>query len=498
MLTLRTVRLGLALTLTLLGASAIAVSAASAQSRALSAADSALVGRLLLAEDAGRVDDAALAEGVRHTDARVRHVAARARARMADPAFAARDSIAPASPLAAPPTYAEPAWRLRLRALTAPRSDCAALATALGDEAWPVRFRAAALLGASCVGTPGVLPALRQWVSALPADASRRTAGAVSWHGAAHAIVALARIAPDEARPHVARLAVHPVASLRAYVARAAAQLGDTARLHRFVSDADANVRVEAVEALGRITGHANDLLYASLVADDTAPQVVRVAAGALTGTARADLARIAGTAYEQRWKTRGIDTERDVRQALLKAAGRDTAEEAAVRRARGLEPATLARAVSLALGADVRVRVTMTEASGGGSFVVQLRGDVAPLMGATIAELVARGYYDGLTWHRLEHDFVIQGGSPGANEYVGWHTFLRDELGTVPHARGTVGMSTRGHDTGDAQWFVNLRDNQRLGRDYTVFAEVIDGIDVVDGILEGDAIASMRLLAPM
>ena len=45
-----------------------------------------------------------------------------------------------------------------------------------------------------------------------------------------------------------------------------------------------------------------------------------------------------------------------------------------------------------------------------------------------------------------------------------------------MPHARGTVGMSTRGHDTGDAQWFVNLRDNLRLGRDYTVFGEVIEG----------------------
>jgi len=44
----------------------------------------------------------------------------------------------------------------------------------------------------------------------------------------------------------------------------------------------------------------------------------------------------------------------------------------------------------------------------------------------------------------------------------------------------------TRGHDTGDAQWFVNLKDNLRLGRDYTVFAEVTEGMDVVDGILEG------------
>jgi cyclophilin family peptidyl-prolyl cis-trans isomerase len=58
---------------------------------------------------------------------------------------------------------------------------------------------------------------------------------------------------------------------------------------------------------------------------------------------------------------------------------------------------------------------------------------------------------------------------------------------------RGTVGMSTRGHDTGDTQWFVNLRDNLRLNRDYTVFAEVVEGIEVVDGVLEGDAVATIR-----
>jgi cyclophilin family peptidyl-prolyl cis-trans isomerase len=112
--------------------------------------------------------------------------------------------------------------------------------------------------------------------------------------------------------------------------------------------------------------------------------------------------------------------------------------------------------------------------------------------MAARILELADSGYYDGGTWHRVEHDFVIQGGAHGDNEYVGNARFLRDELGTVPHSRGTVGMSTRGHDTGDAQWFINLRDNLRLGRDYTVFAEVVEGIAVVDGILEGDQIESV------
>jgi len=460
----------------------------------LTSADSALVGRILLAEDARRAGDAALAEGQQHRDHRVRQLAARARARTTDPVFAGRDSLASVLPAEATPVYAEPAWRLRLRALTAQRANCTALGTALRDEAWPVRLRAADLLSATCATTPDVLITLRQWVDALAPDASRRRVGTVSWHGAAHAIVALARLAPDDARPRVARLSTHTSAPLRANVVRAAAQLGDTARLRRFASDADANVRTESIEALRRLTAHANDALYATLVANDTMPQVVRVAANALAGTTNPQWLRAAAAAYDSRWKPRTVDSERDVRQALLLAAGRDTAEELAIRHARDLSPAVLARAIALALGAELQIRVTMDESAGGGGFLVRLRGDVAPLMGARIAELVAQGYYDGLTWHRVEHDFVLQGGSPSANEYDGWHTFLRDELGTVSHLRGTVGMSTRGHDTGDAQWFVNLRDNQRLDRDYTLFAVVIEGIEVVDGVLEGDRIARMRL----
>ena len=114
-------------------------------------------------------------------------------------------------------------------------------------------------------------------------------------------------------------------------------------------------------------------------------------------------------------------------------------------------------------------------------------------MMAARILALARAGYYDGLSWHRVEHDFVVQGGSPGANEYVGLAQYLRDELGTAPHVRGTIGMSTRGHDTGDAQWFINLKDNLRLNRDYTVFAQVVEGIDVVDGILEGDVMQHVR-----
>jgi cyclophilin family peptidyl-prolyl cis-trans isomerase len=140
-------------------------------------------------------------------------------------------------------------------------------------------------------------------------------------------------------------------------------------------------------------------------------------------------------------------------------------------------------------------LRVTLADSSGGGHFDVRLRGDVAPITAARVLDLVRSGFYNHRAWYRVEADFVIQGGGPGNNEYVGYPRFFRDELSAVPQVRGTVGMSTRGHDTGDAQWFVNLRDNLRLTRDYTTFGEVIDGIEVVDGILEGDVIERIEIL---
>jgi cyclophilin family peptidyl-prolyl cis-trans isomerase len=368
--------------------------------------------------------------------------------------------------------------------LTAKRSDCAALATALADTAWPVRLRAADLASAPCASHEALVAPLETWIDALPAGTAVRTAGGVSWHAAAHAIVALAHLRPDDARARLGKLAGHGQWQVRAYTARAAAVLSDTTRLRMFARDSNDNVREAAIDGLAKLTGHGDDALFLAALHSSGA-QVVRAAAVALKGSPRSDVRGAANAAFEQ-WVARQNASAHDARVALLEAAGRPASDDRPPAIRTELPP----QAVALALGADTRLRVVMSPASGGGSFIVRLRGDVAPMMAARILALARAGYYNGLTWHRVEHDFVIQGGSPGANEYVGYTRALRDELGTVPHVRGTVGMSTRGHDTGDAQWFVNLRDNLRLGRDYTVFGEVIDGIDVVDGILEGDVIA--------
>ena len=119
----------------------------------------------------------------------------------------------------------------------------------------------------------------------------------------------------------------------------------------------------------------------------------------------------------------------------------------------------------------------------------LELYPDEAPLTVAQFVSLAESGYYEGLTFHRVVPNFVLQGGSPGANEYVGTSRYIRDELGRRIHERGTLGISTRGRDTGDSQIFINLVDNYRLDHNYTVFARVTDGMDVVDRIQEGDVI---------
>lgn len=465
-----------------------AIPASVAGQGALSAKDSALIGRVLLAEDRRDSTDGALAEGERHADARVRLLAQRARARIRDPQFATRDSF-PAGE--EPVSWPEPAWRLRYRALTAARNDCAAIRTAIADMVWPVAIHAADLVSTQCATDDSLASVLRHWVDALPANASRRSAGNVSWHAAAHGIVALAHVRPNEARSRARRLASHRQWQVRSYAARAAAILADTATLRALTRDPNDNVKEVAIESLSKLTGHADDGLFIAALGAKGA-QAVRAAAVALKGSPRSDVTAVTSATFE-RWVRRANASERDVRIALLEAAGRPASDDRPPPVRATLPP----RAVALALGADIRLRVTMAPSSGGGSFIVRLRGDVAPMMAARILALARAGYYDGLTWQRVEHDFVIQGGSPGANEYVGLAQYLRDELGTVPHVRGTVGMSTRGHDTGDAQWFINLKDNLRLNRDYTVFAEVIEGIGVVDRILEGDVIAKVTPLEP-
>ena len=98
-----------------------------------------------------------------------------------------------------------------------------------------------------------------------------------------------------------------------------------------------------------------------------------------------------------------------------------------------------------------------------GRTFRMSMAYDAAPIAAGYVLKLATLDhYYDGLTFHRIVPNFIIQGGSPGANEYAGQKNYMRDEIQRT-NDRGTVGLSTRGRNTGDAQFYINLVDNPRL-----------------------------------
>ncbi len=336
----------------------------------------------------------------------------------------------------------------------------------------------------------------------------------VSWQRQAHATVALARSAPGEAVPQVRELARSPVWQARAWAATGAKLTGDSALLETLSGDTEPNVAAaaivtaeQAIRAIER--DHAGLVLKAATVLRQKQLMVIGMSTDAVADRLKA--------AFERITRTQPV-TWRDPRIALLSAitvnlspqhrewmiglladpdpvlaatAARALSQDATERPPLTLHyqpPAYPTPAQVASLSAST-ARITMT---GRGVMTVRLNPEDAPATVHTFVTLAERGAYNGRTLHRVVPNFVVQGGSPGADEYdPATDFFMRDEVGGR-HRRGSFGISTRGADTGDGQIFINLVDNLRLDTDYTVFAEMIAGFDVMDRIQEGDVIESI------
>ncbi len=146
-------------------------------------------------------------------------------------------------------------------------------------------------------------------------------------------------------------------------------------------------------------------------------------------------------------------------------------------------------RAVSR-IGKTVQAVVLTTK----GRFTIELLPEDAPLNVDNFVQLAKRGYFKGITFHRVVPNFVIQGGDPRGDGNGGPGYSIRCEINEAPYDRGAVGMALSGKDTGGSQWFVTHAPQPHLDGGYTVFGKVIAGMHVVDNIARGDVIRSISL----
>ena len=129
------------------------------------------------------------------------------------------------------------------------------------------------------------------------------------------------------------------------------------------------------------------------------------------------------------------------------------------------------------------------------GDVTVELACTEAPLTCLNFLQLGTQGFYDGLAFHRVVPDFVVQAGDPRGDGRGGPGYSIRDEINLLRYDRGTVGMALSGPNSGGSQFFITLSAQPHLDGGYTVFGRVIAGLDVLEQIVEGDRILGISEL---
>jgi cyclophilin family peptidyl-prolyl cis-trans isomerase/HEAT repeat protein len=295
-----------------------------------------------------------------------------------------------------------------------------------------------------------------------------------------------------EAEEILARLAQDPeapvrVATLESLAARAGAEAGSVAA--PFLGDPDPTVRATALDLLARHPVLASERIAAALDA------------------ARTDALSDARLAGVRALAARG-EAEPAERPAVLEALGLLLSDrDWLVRReaAAGLGGLGAPRRESgpLDLGRDVayyrevllqtstprRVEIETER----GALTLELAGREAPLTTLSFLKLAGQGYFDGLAFHRVVPDFVVQGGDPRGDGWGGPGYALRDEINRLRFRRGALGMALSGPDTGGSQFFLTLSSQPHLDGGYTVFGRVVAGEQVLDRIRQGDRILEVH-----
>lgn len=139
---------------------------------------------------------------------------------------------------------------------------------------------------------------------------------------------------------------------------------------------------------------------------------------------------------------------------------------------------------------------LTATIETDKGKIVITLTPDITPVTVANFVNLATRGYYNGLVFHRVIPDFMVQGGDPEGKGYGGPGYTFKDECDTdLKHDRpGVLSMANAGPGTNGSQFFITHVPTAWLNGKHTVFGFVENGQDVVDAIAQGDTMKSVTI----
>jgi len=160
------------------------------------------------------------------------------------------------------------------------------------------------------------------------------------------------------------------------------------------------------------------------------------------------------------------------------------------------------APAMQIDVSKTYRAKVTMEK---GGEFVILLYADKAPLTVNNFVFLAREGYYSGVTFHRVLDGFMAQGGDPSGTGGGGpGYQFVNEDSDLTFDKAGVVAMANAGRDTNGSQFFITFGPQERLNGGYTIFGQVTEGMDVVNGLTRrnpdlspdflGDRIASITI----
>jgi cyclophilin family peptidyl-prolyl cis-trans isomerase len=139
--------------------------------------------------------------------------------------------------------------------------------------------------------------------------------------------------------------------------------------------------------------------------------------------------------------------------------------------------------------------KIGTIELEKGGTITIELYPDVAPNTVANFEKLANSGFYNGLNFHRVVPDFVVQGGDPNGDGTGGPGYKIKAEFSERKHLTGTLAMArAQDVDSAGSQFYICLKPQPGLDRTYTVFGQVTQGMELVSNIRKGDKMKTVKV----